>query len=210
MRTFVLTVLVFATMSIFAQNIKVKDIEKSLEKISDNVYVSKYDVSNEMYMQFLSDLKNNGKTDLYATCYPDTTKWHTKFAYNEPFVTLYHAHPAYFNYPVVNIDKKSAEEFCRWLTAKYKAEKKQKFENIEFRLPTEAEWKTFASKCKEMVKRTGEDAGPHDNTPMTIGNVSEMTLDGSTSGDNWANKEPTMPSPWVGFRIAGEVPLQKQ
>jgi hypothetical protein len=209
MRTFVLTVLVFATMSIFAQNIKVKYIEKSLVKISDNAYVSKYDVSNEMYMQFLSDLKNNGKTDLYATCYPDTTKWHTKFAYNEPFVTLYHAHPAYFNYPTVNIDKKSAEEFCKWLTTKYNDGKKHKFENIEFRLPTEAEWKTFASKCKEVAKRTGEELGPHDNTPMTIGNVSEMTSDGTALGSNWAEKDIQMPSPWVGFRIVGEVSQQK-
>ena len=82
MRTLVLTLLVFATMIVSAQNVKVKDIEKSLVKISDNVYVSKYDVSNEMYMQFLSDLKNNGKTDLYAAYYPDTLKWHTKYANN--------------------------------------------------------------------------------------------------------------------------------
>ncbi len=205
MRTLFLTVLVFATMTIFAQNVKVKDIEKSLVKISDNAYVSKYDVSNEMYSQFLSDLKNSGKTDLYAACYPDTTKWRTKFAYYEPFVTLYHAHPAYLNYPAVNIDKKSAEEFCKWLTTKYNDGKKHKFENIEFRLPTEAEWMTFASKCKEVAKRTGEELGPYDNTAMTIGNVSEMTSDGSAMGDNWANKESTTPSPWVGFRIVATV-----
>ena len=202
MRTFVLSVLVFATMAISAQNIKVKDIEKSLVKISDNVYLSKYDVSNEMFMQFLSDLKNNGKTDLYATCYPDTLKWRNKYAYCEPYVELYHAHPAYFKYPVVNIDKKSAEEFCKWLTDKYNGTKKRKYQNIEFRLPTEAEWKTFAPQCKEVEKRTGEGLGPYDNTAMTIDNVSEMTSDGSTSGNNWANKETSTPSPWVGFRIA--------
>ena len=66
MRAFVLTVLFFATMTISAQNVKVKDIEKSFVKISDNVYVSKYDVSNEMYMQFISDLKNSEKKDFYA------------------------------------------------------------------------------------------------------------------------------------------------
>lgn len=202
MRAFVLTVLVFATISIFAQNVKVKDIEKSLVKISENVYMSKFNVSNEMYSQFLSDLKSNGKTDLYAACYPDTTKWHTKYAYNEPFVTLYHVHPAYFNYPAVNIDKKSAEEFCKWLTEKYNSEGKRKYQNIVFSLPTESEWKTFASKCKEVTKRTGEELGPNDNVSMTIGNVSEMTSEGSAMGNNWANKESTMPSPWVGFRIA--------
>jgi len=194
-----------SAIAVSAQNFKVKDIEKSLVKISDNVYVSKYDVSNEMYMLFLSDLKSNGKTDLYAICYPDTTKWCSKFAYNEPFVTLYHAHPAYFNYPVVNIDKKSAEEFCKWLTTKYNDGNKHKFENIEFRLPAEAEWKSFASKCKEVVKRTGEELGPYDNTAMTIGNVSEMTSDGTALGNNWAGKESTTPSPWVGFRIAATV-----
>ena len=202
MKAFVLTILVFATMAVSAQNVKVKDIEKSLVKISDNVYVSKYDVSNEMYSQFLSDLKSNGKEDLYAACYPDTLKWRNKYAYNEPFVELYHAHPAYFTYPVVNIDRKSAEEFCKWLTDKYNSTGKHKYQNIEFRLPTEAEWKTFASKCKEMVKRTGEDLSPHDNTAMTIGNVSEMTSNGSAMGNNWADKEISMPSPWVGFRIA--------
>ena len=205
MRTLSLTILVFATMTIFAQNVKVKDIEKSLVKISENVYMSKYNVSNEMYSQFLSDLKNSGKTDLYAACYPDTTKWRTKFAYYEPFVTLYHAHPAYFNYPAVNIDKKSAEEFCKWLTSKYNDGKKHKFENIEFRLPTEAEWKTFASKCKEATKRPGEELGPNDNVSMTIGNVSEMTSDGSALGNNWAGKEIKMPEPWVGFRISATV-----
>ena len=201
MRTLSLTVLVFATMAISAQNVKVKDIEKSLVKISDNVYVSKYDVSNEMYMQFISDLKNNGKKELYVACYPDTLKWRNKYAYYEPFVELYHAHPAYFSYPVVNIDKKSAEEFCKWLTEKYNDTKNHKYQNIEFRLPTETEWKTFATQCKEEVKRTGEGLGPYDNKAMTIGNVSEMTSDGSAMGNNWADKETSMPSPWVGFRI---------
>ena len=202
MRTFVLTVLVFATMTIFAQNVKVKDIEKSLVKISDNVYMSKYDVSNEMYMQFISDLKNSHKKNLYAACYPDTLKWRNKYAYFEPYVELYHAHPSYFQYPVVNIDNKSAEEFCKWLTEKYNDTKKHKYENIEFRLPTEAEWKTFSAQCKEEAKRTGEGLGPCYNKAMTIGNVSEMTSDGSTMGNNWANAEASMPSPWVGFRIA--------
>lgn len=201
MRTLVLTVLVFATMTSSAQNVKVKDIEKSLVKISDNVYVSKFDVSNEMYMQFISDLKNSEKKDLYAKCYPDTLKWRTKYAYNEPFVELYHVHPAYFSYPVVNIDKKSAEEFCKWLTEKYNSEKKRKYQNIEFRLPTESEWKTFASTCTILEPRA-DFLGPKGISANTVGNVSEMTSDGSASGNNWADKKPSMPSPWVGFRIA--------
>ena len=111
-------------------------------------------------------------------------------------------HPAYFTYPVVNIDKKSAEEFCKWLTDKYNSTKKHKYQNIEFRLPTETEWKTFASQCKEVEKRTGEGLGPYDNAAMTIGNVSEMTSEGSAVGNNWAEKETSTPAPWVGFRIA--------
>ena len=205
MRTLALTIIVFATMAVSAQNVNIKDIEKSLVKISGNAYVSKYNVSNEMYGQFLSDLKNNGKKDLYAAYYPDTLKWRNKYAYNEPFVELYHAHPAYFTYPVVNIDKKSAEEFCKWLTEKYNGTKKRKYQNIVFRLPTENEWKTFASKCKEEEKRASEGLCPYDNKAMTIGNVSEITSDGSAMGSNWANKEISMPSPWVGFRIVAEV-----
>lgn len=186
------------------QNVKVKDIEKSLVKISESVYVSKYEVSNKLYGMFLSDLKRSGKTDLYAKCYPDTTKWHTKYAYNEPFVTLYHVHPAYINHPTVNIDKKSAEEFCKWLNAKYNDGKKHKFENIEFRLPTEAEWKTFASTCTVLEPRA-DFLGPKGISANSVGNVSEMTSDGTASGNNWADKEISMPEPWVGFRIAATV-----
>ncbi|MBO4613878.1 MAG: SUMF1/EgtB/PvdO family nonheme iron enzyme [Bacteroidales bacterium] len=186
------------------QNVKMKDIEKSLVKISESVYVSKYEISNKLYGMFLSDLNKSGKTDLYAKCYPDTAKWHTKYCYYEPFVTLYHAHPAYFNHPVVNIDKKSAEEFCKWLTSKYNDGKKHKFEKIEFRLPTEAEWKTFASTCT-VLEPQADFIGPKGISANTVGNVSEMTSDGTALGNNWAGKEISMPEPWVGFRIAATV-----
>ena len=45
------------------QNVKVKDIEKSLVKISESVYVSKYEVSNKLYGMFLSIFVPPSKKD---------------------------------------------------------------------------------------------------------------------------------------------------
>ena len=52
----------------------------------------------------------------------------------EPLSRNYHWHPAFDNYPVVNITHEAAEEFCKWLTKPYQLNKGNK--NIRFRLPT--------------------------------------------------------------------------
>ena len=39
-------------------------------------------------------------------------------AYMEPMTTHYHSHPAYDQYPVVNITPAAATAYCEWLTDK--------------------------------------------------------------------------------------------
>ena len=112
-----------------------------------HVYCSKYEVTNSNYRRFLSYLRKNNLA-LYNKCIFDSTKWITfyPYSYNSPLEKHYHSHPAYNEYPVVNIDYNSALEYCKWFTKEYNATKKRTFNKVKFRLPTEKEW-IIASMC---------------------------------------------------------------
>lgn len=116
-----------------------------LMQIKDSLYAGNTEVSNGMYRTFIEDLKKKGdieKSNLYAV---DSMKWGDKHFYNEPYITYYYSHPAYINYPVVNVSYSGATAFCEWLTEKYNTYPKRKFKKIRFRLPTEKEW-VYAAK----------------------------------------------------------------
>ncbi len=121
-----------------------KEIEKSVAKITDSLYAGKYEVSNSLYHFFEMDLITNNKKELLKISRPDTLNWRDKLEYNEPLVELYFRHPAYQNYPVVNISYKAATLFCEWLTEKYNANPKRCFKKVVFRLPSEKEWEKAA------------------------------------------------------------------
>lgn len=118
--------------------------EETLSKISDEFYMSKYEVSNLQYMTFLTDVKSSGNEDKYQTATIDSLNWRDKYAFNEPYVVLYHNHPAYNQYPVVNITYEAAVLYCDWLTEKYNSYQKRKFKKVKFRLPSKEEWETAA------------------------------------------------------------------
>lgn len=120
--------------------VDIKEINRSMAKINNGLYASKYEVTNKLYMTFLGSLKQSNKTNLLSVAQIDTLKWRDKLSYNEPYVHYYHTHPAYQNYPVVNISYEAAKLFCDWLTEKYNADPKKKFKKVLFRLPTEKEW----------------------------------------------------------------------
>ncbi|MBI5219793.1 MAG: SUMF1/EgtB/PvdO family nonheme iron enzyme [Bacteroidia bacterium] len=123
----------------------IKDIEKTLGKINDTLYVSKYEVSNLQYKAFLSELKKTKNAEKYNASKIDTVGWLEPTIRNEPMVVLYHKHPVYDKYPVVNISYDGAQNFCEWLTEKYNSSPDKKFKKVKFRLPAEKEW-VFAAK----------------------------------------------------------------
>jgi len=128
----------------------VKKIEKNQLLLSDNVYLSKYETSNKEYRQFLENLRRSKRVDLFHAVMYDSAQWVKKMdkkneSHNEPMANLYHSHSAYENYPVVNISFEAAEAYCLWLTQQYNMQRKRKYTQVIFRLPTEKEWLAAAT-----------------------------------------------------------------
>lgn len=132
----------------------VKSLEETMIPIAANVKMSKYETTNEAYQKFLDNALRSKQLDFYKTIVYDSTQWSKKFPQSttEPMVANYHWHPAYKNYPVVNISHEAALAYCAWLTEQYNLQRKRKYTKVLFRLPTEKEWKYAAGEGNENAK----------------------------------------------------------
>jgi formylglycine-generating enzyme required for sulfatase activity len=126
----------------------IKETQKTLVKINDALYASKYEVTNKQYVAYLNFLKQNNYADKLVIAQIDTARWSNGRSFNEPYVIYYHTHPAYQDYPVVNITYEGAKLYCKWLTGMYNSNPKRKFNKVKFRLPSAEEW-IIAAKGKE-------------------------------------------------------------
>lgn len=104
-------------------------------------FISKTEVSNSQYRAFLAamDTADAKIKEVIAIHHDNWIKGRWK---NEAFVEYYSSHPAYQEYPVVNISHEAAQLYCEWLTALYKSQYISLPGNVEvtFRLPTHMEW----------------------------------------------------------------------
>ena len=108
-------------------------------------YMLNMEVTNNTYRIFLNDLIIQDRFDDYIKAVPDTAKWLINGkSFYEPMKKNYFWHPAYDDYPVVNVSREGAKMYCVWLTRavneKMKAsDSKEKFIN-DIRIPNEEEW----------------------------------------------------------------------
>lgn len=101
-------------------------------------FMRKGEVTNGEYREFLADLKAKGETEKLAIAQIDSAKWSLRQGYYQPMGDFYGWHPAYANYPVVNITYEAAQLYCEWLSEKVR--KETGMENLVFRLPTREEF----------------------------------------------------------------------
>lgn len=103
-------------------------------------YMSETVVTNGEYQAFLNELIEKGETEKYEIAKVENEGWNNiTNGKISAYAKEYHQHPAYANYPVVNVSKEGAELYCEWLTEKTNkilSEDKQ----LKFRLPSKAEW----------------------------------------------------------------------
>ncbi|MDX5319933.1 MAG: formylglycine-generating enzyme family protein [Bacteroidota bacterium] len=103
------------------------------------IFMSALEVSNKNYRDYVEWTRLHQPEKIQEVL-PDTQLWNQVYAFNAPFVNYYFAHPAYNDYPAVNISHQQAQGYLSWLTDQYNQSPKRKYKKVVFRLPTEAEW----------------------------------------------------------------------
>ena len=119
-------------------------------------YIETTEVTNLEYRTFLADLLIQHRNNDYLMAKPTQQAWMTKFpySYNEPMTNMYFWHPAYDEYPVVNISRKGAQLYCEWLTIEANRTLKENNKPLinDLRIPTDLEWAYAASNGKNQVR----------------------------------------------------------
>ena len=124
--------------------VSLKNIDKTMVKVDSNLYAAIYETTNFQYREFLNELKKEKKFKSLEIAQIDSANWVLKNNYMEPFMDYYHIHPAYDNYPVVNISYEAAKLYCHWLSQKYNNNPHRKFNKVLIRLPSKEEWQKAA------------------------------------------------------------------
>ena len=117
--------------------------------ITETFFADEAEVSNSSWREyeFWTANKYGWKSKEHLQTLPDTLVWKAQKNYNEPYVTYYYRHAAYQNYPVVGVSYEQAQAYCQWRTEWVRdsyIQAKKKELNIQYRLPTKAEWELIS------------------------------------------------------------------
>lgn len=113
----------------------------SVEHLPD-FYISSIEITNGQYREFLEATRPDGDTAAWFALHPVAENWNL-LMYCEPMMKFYGSHPAYDDYPVVNVSLEGARAYCAW----YGSQLQQLYPEYEIscRLPQANEWMKAAS-----------------------------------------------------------------
>lgn len=103
-------------------------------------YMFSHETTNFHWMEFRADLEKSGRTADLEISRVRGENWTLNGNSNAPIAEHYHTHPAYREYPVVNITHEAATLYCAWLTEKLNALPKPLGVKVTVRLPLHAEY----------------------------------------------------------------------
>ncbi len=142
-----------------------KFIPPGTSQITETFFADETEISNLSWLEyeFWTKTKYGKNSKEHIAMLPDTLVWRQKISDNEPYVQYYYRHFAYRDFPVVGIAHEQAVAFCKWRTERVKEFyyiKNKKEINIEYRLPTKAEWELLSTVppfyLNEPVNKKGE------------------------------------------------------
>lgn len=113
-------------------------LEKDTAEVTD-FFIHKTEVSQKEYGLFLAHLRHSNDQEKLRIAAIDSTAWRSIGAHNEPYVTYYHSHPAYADYPIVNISYEAALAYCAWYETELNKQLQGKY-TAKVSLPTTHEW----------------------------------------------------------------------
>lgn len=131
-------------------------------QINETLFADECEISNFSWQEyeFWTKAIYGANSKEHLATLPDTLVWREKLSCNEPYVQYYYRHPAYKDYPVVGITYEQAQAFCKWRTERVKSfltiKKDFKHQNIEYRLPTKAEWEKLAESSSKFLNNYGK------------------------------------------------------
>ena len=102
-------------------------------------YMFNHETTNFQWKEFQIDLEKNGKTAELEMSRVRGENWTMNGNSSKPMAEHYHTHPAYREYPVVNITHEAAERYCLWVTEKLNSLSKPLGVKVHVRLPFHAE-----------------------------------------------------------------------
>jgi len=119
----------------------INKIEKNWGMVKDGLFASKFETTNKEYQIFLNSVQSKSTAEELERIKIHVDNWNPEGKKTmEPLVQTYYQHPAYFEYPLVNVSHEGAIAYCDWLTTVYNNRPNRKYKKVKFRLPTEAEW----------------------------------------------------------------------
>lgn len=107
-------------------------------------FMSKYECSNIEYLEFYHEMFRKDSIFAKAELKLQSSNWTDVLNYGEPYEKYYATHPAYMDYPLVNVSHDQSKAFCKWLTERYNSHPERVYKKVLVRLPTKKEWEYAA------------------------------------------------------------------
>lgn len=148
---FSIIILCLLLASFHAQKQTIELFPNTSELFNDSIWIAKTEVSNLEYLTYINKSIIGLTQKEAALLEPNKFLWKSVKKRLKPYEDYYFRHPAYNDYPVVNISREQAILYCEWKTKELNEylsslpEKvRTKIKKVRVRLPKDIEWKFAA------------------------------------------------------------------